>query len=182
MASRGRGIGGIIEAPRYSRGGKRPHFRIPPFFRRQPPNQIESLKNLKIAAIIARTLLGLIFVVFGLNAFFNFIPLPPPKGELAGDFMKALLVSHYLYAVKCFEISGGLLLLSGRFTALGLTLVGPVIVNILFFHTFLDPSGLPMAIVLAVLGLFLLGVHRHSFAGLLLKQSPVTKTTIAKAP
>jgi uncharacterized membrane protein YphA (DoxX/SURF4 family) len=56
--------------------------------------------------------------------------------------MKALLVSHYLYAVKCFEISGGLLLLSGRFTALGLTLVGPVIVNILFFHTFLDPSGL----------------------------------------
>jgi len=137
---------------------------------------------LKIAAIIARTLLGLIFVVFGLNAFFNFIPLPPPKGELAGDFMRALLVSHYLYAVKCFEISGGLLLLSGRFTALGLTLVGPVIVNILFFHTFLDPSGLPMAIVLAVLGLFLLGVHRHSFAGLPLKQSPVTQTTIAKAP
>jgi len=96
--------------------------------------------------------------------------------------MRALLVSHYLYAVKCFEISGGLLLLSGRFTALGLTLVGPVIVNILFFHTFLDPSGLPMAIVLAVLGLFLLGVHRHSFAGLPLKQSPVTQTTIAKAP
>ena len=45
---------------------------------------------MKIATIIARTLLGLIFVVFGLNAFFNFIPLPPPKGELAGDFMKAL--------------------------------------------------------------------------------------------
>jgi len=55
-----------------------------------------------------------------------------------------LFVSHYLYAVKCFEISGGLLLLSGRFTALGLTLVGPVIVNILFFHAFLDPSGLPL--------------------------------------
>ena len=68
---------------------------------------------MKIATIIARTLLGLIFVVFGLNAFFNFIPLPPPKGELAGEFMKALFVSHYLYAVKCFEISGGLLLLSG---------------------------------------------------------------------
>jgi uncharacterized membrane protein YphA (DoxX/SURF4 family) len=51
-----------------------------------------------IATIIARTLLGLIFVVFGLNAFFNFIPLPPPKGELAGEFMKALFVSHYLYA------------------------------------------------------------------------------------
>jgi putative oxidoreductase len=129
---------------------------------------------MKIANIIARTLLGLIFVVFGLNAFFNFIPLPPPKGELAGEFMKALLVSHYFYVVKCFEISGGLLLLSGRYTALGLTLVGPVIVNILFFHTFLDPSGLPMAIVLAVLALFLLWCHRQAFSGLLMKHSPLT--------
>ena len=137
---------------------------------------------MKIATIIARTLLGLIFVVFGLNAFFNFIPLPPPKGELAGEFMKALFVSHYLYAVKCFEISGGLLLLSGRFTALGLTLVGPVIVNILFFDTFLDGSGLPLGIVLAVLALFLLGRHRQSFAGLLEKQSPATKKTTAETP
>jgi putative oxidoreductase len=122
---------------------------------------------MKIANIIARTLLGLIFVVFGLNAFLNFIPLPPPKGELAGEFMKVLVVSRYLYAVKCFEISGGLLLLSGRFTALGLTLVGPVIVNILFFDIFLDGSGLPLGMLLAVLALFLLGRHRHSFAGLL---------------
>jgi len=145
--------------------------------------QVAGVENkMKIANIIARTLLGLIFVVFGLNAFFNFIPLPPPKGELAGEFMKALFVSHYLYAVKCFEISGGLLLLSGRFTALGLTLVGPVIVNILFFDAFLDASGLPLGVVLAVLALFLLGVHRHSFAGLLVKQSPVAKTTNAETP
>ena len=122
---------------------------------------------MKIATIIARTLLGLVFVVFGLNAFLNFIPLPPPKGELAGEFMKALFVSHYLYAVKCFEISGGLILLSGRFTPLGLTLVGPVIINILFFHFFLDPSGLPLAIILAVLALFLLWQKRSAFAGLL---------------
>ncbi len=127
---------------------------------------------MKIATIIARTLLGLIFVVFGLNAFFNFIPLPPPKGELAGEFMKALFVSHYLYAVKCFEIFGGLLLLSGRFTALGLTLVGPILVNILFYDIFLDPAGLPLGIVLAVLALFLLGRYRQSFAGLLRNQSP----------
>ena len=124
---------------------------------------------MKIATIIARTLLGLIFVVFGLNAFFNFIPMPPPKGELAGDFMKALFVSHYLYAVKCFEISGGLILLSGRFTPLGLTLVGPVIVNILFFHTFLDPSGLPIALTLAALALFLLWRNKSAFAGILRK-------------
>jgi putative oxidoreductase len=121
---------------------------------------------MKIATIIARTLLGLVFVVFGLNAFLNFIPMPPPKGDLAGDFMKALFASHYLYAVKCFEISGGLILLSGRYTALGLTLVGPVIINILFFHIFLDPSGLPLAIVLAVLALFLLWQKRQAFAGL----------------
>ncbi|HTI71451.1 MAG TPA: hypothetical protein VMF06_15875, partial [Candidatus Limnocylindria bacterium] len=109
---------------------------------------------MRLATIIARTLLGLILVVFGLNAFLNFIPLPPPKGELAGEFMKALFVSHYLYAVKCFEIVGGLILLSGRYTALGLTLVGPVVINILFYHTFLDSSGLPMAVVLAGLSLF----------------------------
>src|ERR1700690_1130492 len=123
---------------------------------------------MKIATIIARTLLGLIFVVFGLNAFLHFLPMPMPKGD-AGTFMGILFSSHYLYAVKCFEISGGLLLLSGRFTALGLTLVGPVIVNILFFHIFLDPAGLPMGLVLAALSLFLLWRHRNSFAGLLQK-------------
>lgn len=122
---------------------------------------------MKIATLIARTLLGLIFVVFGLNAFLHFIPMPPPKGELAGDFMKALFASRYFYAIKVFEISGGLILLSGRFTPLGLTLVGPVIVNILFFDIFLDAAGLPLGIVVAVLALFLLWANRSAFAGLI---------------
>jgi uncharacterized membrane protein YphA (DoxX/SURF4 family) len=122
---------------------------------------------MKIATTIARILLGLIFVVFGLNAFFHFIPMPPPKGDLAGDFMKALFLSHYLYAVKFFEITGGLLLLSGRYIPLGLTLLGPVIVNILFFHFFLDPSGLPLGIVIGILALFLLWQYRSAFAGIL---------------
>jgi uncharacterized membrane protein YphA (DoxX/SURF4 family) len=121
---------------------------------------------MKIAIIIARTLLGLIFFVFGLNAFLNFIPMPPPPTGLATDFMNALVTSHYLYAVKCFEISGGLILLSGRFTPLGLTLVGPVIVNILFYDIFLDHSGLLLGLVVAVLALFLLWQKRHAFAGL----------------
>ena len=120
---------------------------------------------MKIAIIIARTLLGLIFFVFGLNAFLNFIPMPPPPTGLATDFMNALVTSHYLYAVKCFEISGGLILLSGRFTPLGLTLVGPVIVNILFYDIFLDHSGLLLGLVVAVLALFLLWQKRHAFAG-----------------
>jgi uncharacterized membrane protein YphA (DoxX/SURF4 family) len=121
---------------------------------------------MKIATIIARTLLGLVFSVFGLNAFFNFLPMPMPKGD-AGTLMGVLFSSHYLYAVKCFEISGGLILLSGRFTPLGLTLVGPVIVNILFYDVFLDPAGLPLGIVIAVLALFLLWQNRGAFAGLL---------------
>jgi putative oxidoreductase len=120
---------------------------------------------MKIATIIARVLLGLIFVVFGLNAFFNFIPMPAPTGQ-AGAFMGALFTSHYLYAIKCFEISGGLLLLIGRYVPLGLTLVGPVIVNILFYDIFLDHSGLGLGVVIAALALFLLARYRSAFAGL----------------
>src|SRR5947209_12445553 len=110
---------------------------------------------MKILTIIARSLLGLIFVVFGLNAFLQFIPMPPPQG-LAGDFMKALFMSHYFYVVALLQIVGGALLLIGRYVPLGLTLLGPVIVNILLFHVFMDPSGLPLALIVAALSLFLL--------------------------
>jgi putative oxidoreductase len=122
---------------------------------------------MKIATIIARILLGLVFVVFGLNVFFNFIPTPPPPKNEAGAFMGALFSSGYLYAVKCFEIAGGLLLLIGRKVPLGLTLLGPVLVNILFYDIFLDHTGLPIGIVVAALYLFLLWVYRAAFAGLL---------------
>jgi len=120
---------------------------------------------MKIATIIARVLLGLVFFVFGLNAFLHFIPMPVPQGQ-AGAFMGALFASHYLYAIKIFEIAGGLLLLIGRFVPLGLTLLGPVIVNILFYDIFLDQSGLGMGLVIAVLALFLLYRYRSAFAGL----------------
>jgi len=125
---------------------------------------------MKIAALISRLLLGLIFVVFGLNAFLHFIPMPPPSGQ-AGAFMGALFGSGYLYAVKVFEITGGLLLLSGRFIPLGLTLLGPVIVNILFYDLFLDRSGLPLGVVVAVLSLVVLFQHRSAFAGLVKAQA-----------
>ena len=122
---------------------------------------------MKIATIIARVLLGLIFLVFGLNVFLHFIPMPPPPKNAAGAFMGALFSSGYLYAVKCFEIAGGLLLLIGRKVPLGLTLLGPVIVNILFYDTFLDHSGLGLGMVIAALALFLLWAYRSAFAGLL---------------
>ena len=121
---------------------------------------------MKAATIIARTLLGLVFVVFGLNAFFNFIHMPPPPDGAAKDFMYALFNSHYLYAIKVFEIVGGSLLLIGR-VPLGLTLVGPVLVNILFYDIFMDHSGLGLGLVMAVLALFLLFRNRIYFAGLL---------------
>jgi len=124
---------------------------------------------MKIATVIARTLLGLIFAVFGSNAFLNFIHMPPPPEGLAGDYMKALFMSHYFYVVAVTQVVGGLIVLSGRFTALGLTLLAPVIVNILCFHIFLNHEGWQLASVVAALELFLLWRNRAAFAGILKK-------------
>ena len=121
---------------------------------------------MKITTIIVRLLLGLMFVVFGSNIFLHFIPMPPLPATLAGDFSKALMQSHYIYVVGLLQVIGGLLLLFGLYVPLGLTLLGPVIVNILLFHIFLDRSGLPLAIIVAVLALFLLWRYRTNFAGL----------------
>jgi len=121
---------------------------------------------MKITTIIARSLLGLLFVVMGLNIFLNFIPMPPPPEGPARNFMMALFVSHYFWVVGALEFVGGALLLTGRYAPLGLTLLGPVIVNILCFHFFMMPSGLPLAIVVVALALFLLWRHHEHFAGL----------------
>ena len=120
---------------------------------------------MKIATIISRSLLGLIFVVFGSNKLLHFMPMPPMSGE-AGAFMGAMFMTHYLYVVAAFEVIGGFLLLTGRYAPLGLTLVGPVVVNILAFHTFMAPSGLPVALTVSALALFLLWSYREHFAGL----------------
>ena len=123
---------------------------------------------MKAITIIVRVLLGLAFVVFGSNIFLHFIPMPQPSGPptLAQDFSKALMESHYMYVVGLLQFSGGLLLLIGRYVPLGLTLLGPVIVNILLFHIFLETSGLPIALVVSALALFLLWRYRANFAGL----------------
>lgn len=121
---------------------------------------------MKIATIIARSLLGLIFVVFGSNMFLHFIPMPPPPEGPARDFMTALFVSRYLYIVGALQVVGGILLLLGRWVPLGLTLLGPVILNIVCFHALMAPAGLPLAIIVSVLALFLLWSYRESFAGI----------------
>lgn len=121
---------------------------------------------MKIATIIARVLLGLVFVVFGSNKFLHFLPNPPMPAGPGTQFMGAMFETHYIYVVATCEVIGGLLLLSGRYVALGLTLVGPVVVNILAFHTFMEPSGLPIALVVSTLALFLLYRYRANFAGI----------------
>jgi putative oxidoreductase len=82
-----------------------------------------------------------------------------------------LFVSHYIYVVGALQVIGGALSLIGRFVPLGLTLLGPVIVNILLFHILLNPSGLPMAIIVSVLALIVLWDHRKAFAGLVKSKS-----------
>jgi len=135
---------------------------------------------MKIATVIARSLLGLTFVVFGSNMFLHFIPMPPPPEGPARDFMMALVLSHYLYVVGALQVVGGALLLIGRQVPLGLTLLGPVIVNILCFHVLMAPAGLPMAIVVSLLALFLLWRYREHFAGLV-KNAPVRSALARQA-
>ena len=132
---------------------------------------------MKIIATIARILLGCVFVLFGLNIFLQFLPMPPPPSGPAGDFAKALFVSHYIYVVGALQVIGGVLCLAGRFVPLGLTLLGPVIVNILLFHILLNPAGLPMAIIVSVLALIVLWHHRAAFAGLVKSRPDNLKET-----
>jgi len=105
---------------------------------------------MKIATHVARYLLGVVFFVFGLNGFLNFIPLPPPGG-IAGQFMGALYVSHYLWVIFAFQVIAGVLLLVNRYVPLAVAVLAPVIVNILTFHALMAPSGLPLALFVAVL-------------------------------
>jgi uncharacterized membrane protein YphA (DoxX/SURF4 family) len=121
---------------------------------------------MKIAAIIARTLLGLGFLIFGLNGFLHFIPQPPMSGLPADFFNVTAMESHYYMVVAFFQVLGGLCALSGRFTPLGLTILAGVGVNILTFHITLGAPGLPMAGVFALLELFCVYAYRANFAGI----------------
>jgi len=122
---------------------------------------------MKIATIIARILLGLIFVVFGSNAFLHFLPMPPPPPGLAGEYFHALLASGYVYVIGGFQVIGGLFLLIGRFVPLGLIILGAIIVNIWCFHLLMAPEGLPPAVIVTLLELFLVWRYRDAFAGIL---------------
>ena len=125
---------------------------------------------MKVATVIARVLVGLVFVVFGSNAFLNFIPAVLPPG-LAGQFFTVLFQSHYVLFIGGVQVAGGALLLVNRYVPLGLTLLGPVIVNILLYHLLLSHFGAVMAIVVAILWGFLVYRYRQYFASLFVQKA-----------
>ena len=122
---------------------------------------------MKILTIIARILLGLIFVVFGSNGFLHFLPMPPLPQGVTGEYLHAFFASGYVYVISGFQVAGGLLLLIGRFVPLGLTILAAIIVNIWTFHLLMAPEGLPPAVVVTILVLFLVWSYRDRFAGIL---------------
>jgi hypothetical protein len=124
---------------------------------------------MKIVTIVVRTLLGLCFVVFGLNGFLHFLtmgPLPPPDSP-AGQFFAAVSTTGYLKVVFLCQIVGGLLLLFNLLPVLGLAILCPIVFNIVLFHATMAPNGMPMAIAVAVLTLILVWSYWDHYRHLL---------------
>jgi putative oxidoreductase len=126
---------------------------------------------MKVVALISRILLGLTFVVFGANGLRPFLPAPPMPPGLAIQFLIALAQSHYAVVVFSVQLIGGILLLVNRYVPLAMTILGPVIVNILCFHIFLLRTGLPLAAAVAILWVILFYHYRQAFAGIFVQRS-----------
>lgn len=127
---------------------------------------------MKIVATIARILLALVFLVFGLNGFLHFIPNPPMPPGLVGEFIDVFTKSHWAEVVSFFQVAGSLLLLAGRYVPLGLAILGPIIFNILVFHILLSPSGIGIGVVTLILWLIVFFHVRKAFTGLFLQRVP----------
>lgn len=120
---------------------------------------------MKKASLISRILLGLTFTIFGLNGFLHFITIPHPEG-VAGQFMGALVVSHFLIPVFALQVTAGVLLLANRFVPLALVILAPIIVNIVLYHILMAPHGLGLALVTTALWVMAFHRERAAFAGL----------------
>jgi putative oxidoreductase len=121
---------------------------------------------MKITSTIARYLLGLIFTVFGLNGFLNFIHQPPPTNPLTIQFLVSVSQSHFAAFFFAVQVLGGLLLLSGFFVPLALTLLAAELYNILAFHVTLAPATIAPALVASVLWVLVFLQYRESFKGI----------------
>jgi putative oxidoreductase len=121
---------------------------------------------MKYFLLASRLLLGLIFFILGLNLILHFIHMPYPTGDALAWY--GIMAGHgWMTFVGVIQMIGGLLLLVGRFVPLGLTLLAPVIVNILLYHALLWPHGAVMGIIAAFLEIVLLVAYHRSFAPLL---------------
>ena len=121
---------------------------------------------MKIISIIARYLLGLMFTVFGLNGFLNFIHQPPPANPLAIQFFVAVSASHFAAFFFAVQVLGGVLLLSGSFVPLALTLLAAVLYNILAFHLTLAPTSIAPGLVASLLWVLVFLQYLESFKGI----------------
>ena len=119
-----------------------------------------------IAPHVVRTLLGLVFLVFGLNGFLHFIPQPPPP-ESAARFLELFGTSYLLTFVKGTEVVVAMMLLSNRFVPLALAVLTPITLNIFAFHATLAPSGIGMAVVILALQLGLAWTYRAQYLPML---------------
>ena len=121
--------------------------------------------SMQILTNISRFLLGLIFLVFGLNGFLHFIPMPPPSG-VAGQFLGAMFVTNYLLVVSGLQVISGALLLINRYVPAALTILGPIIVNILLFHGLMNPAGIGLAVFVTILWGVVFASVRSAFDGI----------------
>jgi hypothetical protein len=128
--------------------------------------------SMKILATIARYLLAIVFIVFGLNGFLHFIPQPPPPSGPAGDYFKVMFNSHYLVVVFGLQLLVGVLFLFRRTVPLALTFSGPLIVNILLFHALMDPAGIAPGLVVTALWFVIFWQFRAAFYGILFPETP----------
>ena len=126
------------------------------------------MNAMKLITTIARYLLGLTFVVFGLNFWLQFLTVPsPPEGSLAAGFIGAIYMSGFLAVVKVFEVVGGILLLAGRYVNLALAVVGPIAVVIVMYHVLILEAGYAMAAVVGILAITALAGRRDFITTLL---------------
>ena len=124
----------------------------------------------RVATTASRVLLGLVFVVMGLNGVHPFLP-QPAEGSMPAAAMAMSVAlfktGYFIPMLGLTQTLAGLLLLANRYVPLALTLLAPVLVNIVAYHAFLAPQGMPLAIVVCALEIHLAIVHRRAFRGVL---------------
>jgi hypothetical protein len=135
------------------------------------------------APTASRILLGLIFFVFGLNGFLQFIPQPPPPAGAAAFFGALAATGYMLPLIGVAQVVGGAMLLSNRYVPLALAILAPIVVNIVLFHAFLAPGGLGVALAVLALEIFTAWSHRDAYASMLrARTSPKVSSKAAAEP